>query len=149
MYINCFDKTMLFYESERNMDSRLLFVSQVEMSLRENDPILAMFAYLKVANDVTSSDVPMVYEFPDVFAKDIFYFPIECKVEFVIVLVPSTIPVSMPPYRISALELGELKKQLEDLLEKKFVRLSVLPLWASVLLGKKKDGSIRLCIDYP
>jgi len=54
----------------------------------------------------------------------------------------------MAPYRMSASELAELKKQLEDLLDKKFVRPSVSPWGAPVLLVKKKDGSMRLCIDY-
>ncbi|MCI91069.1 pol polyprotein, partial [Trifolium medium] len=49
---------------------------------------------------------------------------------------------------MSASELNELKKQLEELLEKKFVRPSVSPWGVSVLLVKKKDGSMRLCIDY-
>jgi len=44
--------------------------------------------------------------------------------------------------------LGELKKQLEELLEKQFIRPSVSPWGAPVLLVKKKDGSMRLCVDY-
>ena len=55
---------------------------------------------------------------------------------------------SMAPYRMSASELAELKKQLEDLLDKKFVRPSVSSCGAPELLVKKKDGSMRLCIDY-
>ncbi|MCI71645.1 reverse transcriptase, partial [Trifolium medium] len=49
---------------------------------------------------------------------------------------------------MSAAELEKLKEQLEDLLEKRFVRPSVSPWGAPVLLLKKKDGSMRLCIDY-
>jgi hypothetical protein len=49
---------------------------------------------------------------------------------------------------MSASEFGELKKQLEELLEKNFVRPSVSPWGAPVLLVKKKDGSMRLCVDY-
>ncbi|MCI73673.1 RNA-directed DNA polymerase (Reverse transcriptase), partial [Trifolium medium] len=49
---------------------------------------------------------------------------------------------------MSASELNELKKQLEELLEKRFVRPSVLPWGEPILLVKKKDGSMRLCIDY-
>ena len=64
------------------------------------------------------------------------------------VRVHRTKPVSMAPYRMSAFELVELKKQLEDLLDKKFVRPSVSPWGAPVLIVKKKDGSMRLCIDY-
>jgi len=74
--------------------------------------------------------------------------PPEREVEFSIDHVPGTKPVSMAPYRMSASELAELKKQLEDLLDKKFVRPSVSPWGAPVLLVKKKDGSMRLCIDY-
>ncbi|MCH90079.1 gag-pol polyprotein, partial [Trifolium medium] len=74
--------------------------------------------------------------------------PPEREVEFTIDLVPGTSPVSMAPYRMSASELGELKKQLEELLEKKFIRPSVSPWGAPVLLVKKKEGSMRLCIDY-
>ncbi|MCI25031.1 cellular nucleic acid-binding protein, partial [Trifolium medium] len=56
---------------------------------------------------------------------DIAYLLPEREVEFTIDLVPGTSPVSMAPYRMSALELGEQKKQLEELLEKKFIRPSV------------------------
>jgi hypothetical protein len=49
---------------------------------------------------------------------------------------------------MSAVELEELKKQLEELLDKKFIRPSVSPWGAPVLLVKKKDGSMRLCVDY-
>ena len=49
---------------------------------------------------------------------------------------------------MSTSELGELKKQLEELLEKQFIRPSVSLWGAPVLLVKKKDGSMRLCVDY-
>jgi len=62
--------------------------------------------------------------------------------------VPGTSPILIAPYRMSASELGELKKQLEELLEKQFIRPSVSPWGAPVLLVKKKDGSMRLCVDY-
>ena len=46
------------------------------------------------------------------------------------------------------MELKELKLQLQELLEKGFIRLSVSPWGAPVLFVKKKDGTLRLCIDY-
>ena len=93
-------------------------------------------------------DLPVVQEFPEVFLDDITKLPPEREVEFAIDLVPGTRPILIAPYRMSASELGELKKQLEELLEKQFIRLSVSPWGALVLLVKKKDGSMRLCVDY-
>jgi hypothetical protein len=74
--------------------------------------------------------------------------PPEREVEFAIDLVPGTSPISIVSYRMSASELGELKQQLEELLEKQFIRPSVSPWGAPMLLVKKKDGSLRLCVDY-
>ena len=66
-------------------------------------------------------------EFPEVFPDDITDLPPEREVEFAINLVPGTSPISIALYRMSASELGELKKQLEELLEKQFIRPSVSP----------------------
>ncbi|XP_058783906.1 uncharacterized protein LOC131658653 [Vicia villosa] len=62
--------------------------------------------------------------------------------------IPVVSPVSIAPYRMSPAELRELKSQLEELIAKHFIRPSVSPWGAPVLLVKKKDGSMRLCIDY-
>ena len=68
--------------------------------------------------------------------------------EVTIDLIPGTEPISIPPYRMSPAELRELKAQLEELLSKGFIRPSISPWGAPVLFMKKKDGSLRLCIDY-
>ncbi|MCI77659.1 pol polyprotein, partial [Trifolium medium] len=75
----------------------------------------------------------------DVFPDDILDLPPEREVEFSINIVPGTSPISMTPYRMSAVELEKLKEQLEELLEKRFVRPGVSPWGAPVLLVKKKD----------
>lgn len=93
-------------------------------------------------------ELPVVCDFSEVFPYNISDFPPECEVRFAINLLPSISLMSMDPYRMYALELGEMKKQLEVLLEKMFVQLSVSPWGVSVLLVKKKDGSTRLCVDY-
>src|SRR3984957_4458808 len=51
-------------------------------------------------------------------------------------------------YRLSALENAEIKKQVQELLEKGFIRPSTSPCWSSIVLVRKKDGSWRMCIDY-
>ncbi|GAU51685.1 hypothetical protein TSUD_414990 [Trifolium subterraneum] len=69
-------------------------------------------------------------------------------IEFAIDVFPGTGPIHIAPYRMGPSELSELKSQLEDLLSKKFIRPSVSPWGAPVLLVKKKDGKSRLCVDY-
>ena len=93
-------------------------------------------------------DIPIVKEFPDVFPDDISGLPPDREVEFTIDLIPRIEPISIPPYRMSPAELRELKAQLEELLSKGFIRPSISPWGAPVLFVKKKDGSLRLCIDY-
>ena len=70
------------------------------------------------------------------------------EVDFSIDLLPGTRPISKAPYRMAPAEMKELKEQLEELLELGFVRPSVSPWGAPVLFVKKKDESMRLCIDY-
>ena len=93
-------------------------------------------------------EIPIAREFPDVFPDDIAGLPPEREVEFTIDLIPGTEPISIPPYRMAPAELRELKAQLEELLSKGFIRLSISPWGAPVLFMKNKDGSLRLCIDY-
>ena len=87
-------------------------------------------------------------EIPKVFLEDVVNPPPEREVEFSINLIPGTGPLSFASYRMSPLELTKFKKQIKELLAKGFIRPSVSPLGAPVLLVKKKYGSMRLCIDY-
>ena len=68
--------------------------------------------------------------------------------EFTVDLIPRTEPIFIPPYRMAPAELRELKAQLEELFSKGFIRSSISPWGAPVLFVKKKDGSLRLCIDF-
>ncbi|GJY56659.1 putative reverse transcriptase domain-containing protein [Tanacetum coccineum] len=91
---------------------------------------------------------PVVRNFPDVFPDELPGLPPEREVEFTIELIPGAQPISKAPYRMAPVELKELKDQLQELLERGFIRPSVSPWGAPVLFVKKKDGSMRLCIDY-
>jgi hypothetical protein len=92
--------------------------------------------------------IKVVSEFPDVFPKDLPGMPPERKVEFVIELLPSTAPIFKRAYRVSRPELVELKKQIDELSEKGYIRPSTSPWAALVLFVEKKDGTKRMCIDY-
>ena len=97
---------------------------------------------------LTPDDVPIVREYVSVFPEDLPGLPPDREIVFSIELVPGTAPISRAAYRLAPAELKELKAQLEDLIEKGFIRPSHSPWGAPVLFVKKKDGSLRLCIDY-
>ena len=94
------------------------------------------------------SDIPIISDFLDVFSEEFPGFPPYREIEFAIDVVPTATPTSITPYRMALFELKELKLQLQELLEKGFIRPSVSPWGALVLFVKKKDGKLRLCIDY-
>ncbi|KAL0541480.1 hypothetical protein IC582_021525 [Cucumis melo] len=98
--------------------------------------------------DVSLSSEPVVRDYPDVFPEELPGLPPHREVEFAIELELGTVPISRAPYRMAPAELKELKVQLQELLDKGFIRPSVSPWGAPVLFVKKKDGSMRLCIDY-
>ena len=74
--------------------------------------------------------------------------PLDKELEFSIDLFLGSAPISIPPYRMTPTELKELKTQLQDLVDKDFIRSSVSPWGAPMFFVKKKDGTMRLCIDY-
>jgi hypothetical protein len=95
-----------------------------------------------------SKVIKVVSEFPDVFPEELPVMPPERKVEFAIELILGTIPISKRAYQVSGPELVELKKQIDELLEKGYIRPSTSPWAAPVLFVEKKDGTKRMCIDY-
>ena len=70
------------------------------------------------------------------------------EVDHQIELEPGAKPPAMSPYRMAPPELAEMRKQLKELLDAGFIRPSKAPFGAPVLFQKKKDGSLRMCIDY-
>ena len=110
-------------------------------------------AYLAYVVDTAAKpkelkDVPVVCQFPDVFPDDLPGMPPKREVEFRIDLVPRAKTVAKAPYRLAPSEMKELMSQLQDLLDKRFIRPRISPWGAPILFVKKKDGSMRMCIDY-
>ncbi|GJX29112.1 hypothetical protein Tco_0237191 [Tanacetum coccineum] len=89
-------------------------------------------------------DVPTVRDFPE----DLPGLPPIRQVEFQINLVPGSAPIAQSPYTLALSEMQELSTQLQELLDKGFIRFSSSPWRAPVLSIKKKDGFFRMCIDY-
>ena len=93
--------------------------------------------------DGSQTDIPVVVrDFLDVFSEELPGLPPDREVEFTIEVLPGTAPISKAPYRMAPIELAEVKKQIEELLTKGFIRPSTSPWGAPVLLVKKKDGTL-------
>ena len=79
------------------------------------------------------SDILTVCDYPDVFPNELSRLPPQREIESAIDVVPSATSASITPYRMALVELKELKFQLQELLEKEFIRPSVSPWGAPVL----------------
>ncbi|RVW80717.1 Retrovirus-related Pol polyprotein from transposon 17.6 [Vitis vinifera] len=155
--VDCFEKRVTFsipgqpkfsFEG-KHVDRPLRMISALRASSLLKKGCQGFLAsVMSNESDLKLEDIPIVREYPDVFPEDLPGLPPEREVEFTIDLVPGTGPMSKAPYRMAPVELKELKVQLQELLDKGFIRPSVSPWGAPVLFVKKKDGSMRLCIDY-
>ena len=89
-----------------------------------------------------------ICEYEDVYPDELPGLPPHKDVDFTIELHPGTSYISMTPHRMTPTELQELKVQLQELLDRGFIRPSISPWDAPVLLAKKKGKTLRLCIDH-
>ncbi|EOX94106.1 DNA/RNA polymerases superfamily protein [Theobroma cacao] len=156
--VDCFQKKVVLRNSKGAeivfVGERRVLPSCVISAIKASKLVQKRYpAYLAYVIDTSKGehkleDVPIVSEFPDVFLDDLPGLPLDRELEFPIDLLPSIAPISIPPYRMALAELKELKVQLQDLVDKGFIRPSISPWGAPVLFVKKKDGTLRLCIDY-
>jgi hypothetical protein len=93
-------------------------------------------------------DIPVACEFHNVFPEDLPGMPPDRDVEFVIELQPGMSPISRRPYKMTPKGLAELNVQLNELLNKGYIHPSSSPWGCPALFVKKKDQSLRLCVDY-
>jgi hypothetical protein len=152
VYIGCVEKSIYMPTSNTvegvALSELLKHTYQMVQFIFAQDKGFYVMLTVTPESDLSPSDIPIVSEYLDVFPADITSLPPEREIEFSIDLIPGAELVSVTPYRMSPLELKEFKSQLEELIQKHFIRPSVSPWGASVLLVKKKDGNMRLCIDY-
>ncbi|XP_050916238.1 uncharacterized protein LOC127131355 [Lathyrus oleraceus] len=152
VFIECEEKLIIIPSSEATPKDVLTTILEVTVCmvnfLFEKEKSVLLVLTKESSDNMNVTQIPIVCEIPKVFPEDVTSLPPEREVKFSIDLIPRTTPISVSPYRMAPLELRELKDQLEELLTKHFIRPSVSPWGALVLLVKKKDGSMRLCINY-
>ncbi|XP_027912737.1 uncharacterized protein LOC114188373 [Vigna unguiculata] len=113
------------------VEGRVYKVNLICLPLQGLDVILGMdwlsANHVKVEKEERITVIPVVRDFEDVFPEEVPGLPPRREVEFSIDLVPGAGPMSIAPYRMAPAELVELKKQIEGLLEKQFIRPSASP----------------------
>jgi hypothetical protein len=135
--------TLDIAEQRIEINSPTVGASTLYLPLRESlDPS----AYVSI--DTNLEEIPMVCGYPDVFPDDLSGMPPDRDIEFVIELQPGIAPISKRANHMLPKELVELKTQLQELLDKGFICPSSSPWGCPALFVKKKDGSLRLCVDY-
>nr|GFA23597.1 putative reverse transcriptase domain-containing protein [Tanacetum cinerariifolium] len=102
----------------------------------------------KKSDEKRLENIHVVREFPDVFLKELPGLPPVRQVEFQIDLIPRAAPIARAPYRLAPSEMQELSNQLQELADRGVIRPNTSSWGAPVLFVKKKDGSVRMCIDY-
>ncbi|XP_027357482.1 uncharacterized protein LOC113866883 [Abrus precatorius] len=122
--LDCREKMLIFGASMLEV-LRLLSHGIWENAVKAK-AFMVMFS-LEVESAVELECIPVVREFLEVFPEDVSELPPKREIEFTIDLIPGASPISVAPYRMSPVELAEVKKQVEDLLQKRFVRSSVSP----------------------
>ncbi len=99
-------------------------------------------------NQVALQEIPIVQDYPDVFPEYLPGMPPKRDIEFRIDLVPGANPIHKRPYKMAANGLAEVKRQVDDLLQKRYIRPNTSPWGAPVIFVEKKDHTQRMYVDY-
>ena len=125
--------------SQPQVEFGMLFINEIDDSEKRESGVARVDPRIKA----------VLEEYKDVFPDDLpSGLPPTRDIDHKIEIIPGSAPPVRAPYRMSVPELDELKKQLNDLLAKGQIRISKSPYRSPVLFVKKKDGTMRLCVDY-
>ena len=121
------DDEVIFIGKRSNHLSNVISAAVARKMVRKRCEAYLAYVIDMVKARLGVSDIPTVSDFPDVFPEELPGLPPQREIEFAIDVVPRATPASITPYRMALLELKELKLQLQELLEKGFIRPSVSP----------------------
>jgi hypothetical protein len=141
---------MKLYKAILDIASRLVHLnSPVYGKVTLHLPTISLIkASLHHMVELKLEDIHVIQDFSDVFPDDLPGMPLEKAIEIKSELQPGTAPIAKAPYKMSLVELAELKIQLQDLQDKGFIHPSSAPWGCPALFISKKDKDLRLCADY-
>ena len=157
--LDCLHKSILCIDSQGNQVKvqgipkkvfvRQISALQVKKCVRKGYKLFAVnIRDVEFEREQHIEYFPVLEEFKDVFLKEIPWLNPKWDLEFFIELNLGLVLASKAPYRMNAPELVELKLQLQELIEKGYIRPSVSHWGTLILFIKKKDGTMQMCIDY-
>jgi hypothetical protein len=111
-------------------------------------PVAHLQASVYAAIAKSLDEIDVVREYPNVFPDDLPGMPPHRAIEFKIELQSGTAPVYKRPYPMAWNEMAELKTQLQELLDKGYIRPNCSPWGCPAIFVSKKDKTQRLCVDY-
>ena len=121
------DEEVIFIGERSNHLSNVISAAIARKMVRKGCEAYLAYVIDTVKSRPSVSDIPAVSDFPEVFLEELPGLPPQREIEFAIDVVPGATPASITPYRMAPLELKELKLQLQEMLEKGFIRPSVSP----------------------
>ena len=140
-------REVCFYHDKNGKEYPTVLIMKASKLLRQG--YVGNLCYdIKVKEEMKIENIPAACEFPDVFPDEMPSLPMQIKIDFEIALILSAQKILKDLYRIAPIELKELKTQLGELLQKGFIKQSVSQWGALDLFVKKKDRTLKLCIDY-
>ncbi|KAJ9544923.1 hypothetical protein OSB04_024630 [Centaurea solstitialis] len=138
----------VIYGVKRNRSTRLISVIKANRCIKKGCAWFMAYVIDSGKGKLEMKDIEVVCDYPEVFPEDLVSLLPDREIEFRIDLVPGVTPIAKAPYRLAPSELEEMSAQLQELLNKGFICPSTSPWGAPVLFVKKKDGTMRMCIDY-
>ena len=147
--LRCSDQSEVIVHGVRSGPmSNVISIMQARRLLRKGCEAFLALVLDSKRGQIELENILVVKDFSDVFPEELPSIPPEREVDSSIEILPGTIPTSRESYRMAPTELKELKIQLQELLDKGFIQPSVSPWGAPVLFMKKKDDTLRMCIDH-
>ncbi|GKC11261.1 putative reverse transcriptase domain-containing protein [Tanacetum coccineum] len=119
---------MLIVESDKGVSRlKVIYCIKARKYVKRGCHLFLAHVTEKKSKEKLLEDVPVIHDLPEVFPEELLGLPPPRQVEFRIDLVPGAAPVARAPYRLAPSEMRELSVQLQELLEKGFIRPSSSP----------------------
>ncbi|KAI3825582.1 hypothetical protein L1987_07073 [Smallanthus sonchifolius] len=113
---------------------------KAQKRLRKGHIVIFALVAEQPSEEKKIDDIPIIRDNPEVFPEDLPGLPPYRQVKFQTNLAPGAVPIARAPCRLAPSELQELSTQLQELLDKGFIRRSSSPWGAPVLLSRRRTG---------